>query len=81
MYTIDQKEQLKFCFMAQEHRPEKVLTKNICRVRDLEDQNFVSTNDGYVCFFRDNFFSLKLIFNSKKRRTKRLKLCQKKIYI
>ena len=42
----------------------------------------MSTNDGYVCFFRDNFFSdinFFLKFYSTKRRIKRLKLCEKKI--
>ena len=41
----------------------------------------MSTNDGYVCFFRDNFFSdinVFLKFYSTKRRNKRLKLCEKK---
>ena len=37
--------------------------------------------DGYVCFFRDNFFfwhKFFLKFYSTKRRTKGLKLCEKK---
>ena len=38
----------------------------------------MSTNDGYVCFFRDNFFSDINFFKvySTKRRNKRLKLCE-----
>ena len=42
----------------------------------------MSMSDGYVCFFRDNFFFLTYIFSSKfystKRRNSRLKLCEKK---
>ena len=37
VYTIDQKEQLNFCSDTGT-RPEKVLTKNIRQVRDLEDR-------------------------------------------
>ena len=37
MYTIAQKEQLIFV-LWHSHTPEKVLTKNIRRVRDLEDR-------------------------------------------
>ena len=42
----------------------------------------MSTNDGYVCFFRDNFYfspNFFFTFYSTKRRNKRLKLCEKKI--
>ena len=41
----------------------------------------MSTNDGYICFLRNNFFS-DIIFLSKfystEKRNKRLKLCKKK---
>ena len=36
-------------------RPEKVLTKNIRRVRDLEDRILRPRANGYVRFFPDNF--------------------------
>ena len=41
----------------------------------------MSTNDGYVCFFRDNIFSAIIFFKfySTKMRNKRLTLCKKKI--
>ena len=41
----------------------------------------MSMNNGYVCFFRDNLFSdiIFLKLYSTKRRTKRPKLCEKKI--
>ena len=38
MYTIDQKEQLNVLFYGTDTRPVKALTKNIRRVRDLEDR-------------------------------------------
>ena len=41
----------------------------------------MSTSDGYVCFFRDFFFSdinFFFKFYNAKRRTKGLKLCEKK---
>ena len=41
----------------------------------------MSTSDGHVCFFCDNFFSdinFLLKFYITKRRNKRLKLCEKK---
>ena len=61
--------------MAQAHSPEKVLTKNIRRVRDLEDKILCPrTMAMYVflqyIFFSDIFF-LKCYVT--KRRTKRLK--------
>ena len=42
----------------------------------------MSTSNGYVCFFHDNFFFSDIIFflkfYSTKKRTERLKLCEKK---
>ena len=42
--------------MAQTHaRPKKVLTKNICRVRDFEDRILCPRTMATYTFFRVNF--------------------------
>ena len=51
MYNIDQKKQFNVCF------PEKVLTKNIRRVRDLEDKILCSRAMATYAFFAITFFS------------------------
>ena len=62
--------------MAQARVFEKVSTKNIRRVHDLEDR--MATYAFFaITFFSDINFLLK--FYITKRRTKRLKLCEKKI--
>ena len=62
-------------------RSEKVLTKNIRRVRNLEDRilgpRTMSTYAFFAITFFLNFFFLK--FYSTKRRTIRLNTCEKKI--
>ena len=57
MYTIDQKEQLYFCFMAQAHAPQNVSTKNIRRVRDLEDRILCPRTMATYAFFSITLFS------------------------
>ena len=61
-------------------RPEKVLTKNIRRVRDLEDKRFSPRAMATYAFFAITFFSdinFFLKFYSAKRRTKRAKIMRK----
>ena len=63
-------------------RPKKVLTKNIRQVRDLEDKILCPRAMASYAFFAITFFSdinFFLKFYSEKRRTKGLKLCEKKI--
>ena len=63
-------------------RPEKVLTKNIRRVRDFEDRILCPRTMATYAFFAITLFSdtiFFLKFYSTKRRNKRLKLCEKKI--
>ena len=62
-------------------RPEKVLTKNIRRVRDLEDKFCAHEAMATYAFFAITLFLTYffLKFYSAKRRTKGLKLCEKKI--
>ena len=67
--------------MAQAHVPEKVLTKNIRRARDLEDKILCPRAMATYAFFAITFFSdinFFLKFYSAKRRTKGIKLCEKK---
>ena len=56
MYTIDQKEIIIFLFYGTGTRPEKVLTKNIRRVRDFEDRILCPRTMTTYAFFAIIFF-------------------------
>ena len=71
MYNIDQKEQFNVCFMAQAHVLKRyILTKNIRRVRDLEDKILCPRAMATYAFFAITFFSdiiFFLIFQRKEK--------------
>ena len=56
------KEQLYFLFDGTGTRPEKVLTKNIRRVRDFENRILCLRTMATIVFFCDNFFSDLIFF-------------------
>ena len=55
MYTIDQREQLCLFYGTGTH-PEKVLTKNIRRMRNLKNRILCQRALATYAFFRDNIF-------------------------